>query len=384
MMKNKIVKFILLAFISSNAELFSQQNIQDSGKTWSVYSRGFIQSDAMFTIHDMAVKEGFVSSSAIIPENSSSDTNFSVKQSQLGVGIKDSVSKISAYLEIDFLGKNGNTAPRFRQGFVQWKNWIIGQTWSNFSDVSIFPEILDFVGPNGLLTARRVQLRYCIPLSSLKTLSFSMEDPNDTSIRLPNDSLQWRKRSFVPSFTVLFKYGNEKSYVKLGGIMVPISYQAKEDSYKTYNTWSLTGFGGLFSGRLQINSSDGIGLQLSAGKGISNNNAALIGEGYDAVFNTELNKRIEVLSLFNLVWIYEHWWSRRWSSVVFYSYSKVGKVDYIPANLLHSFQNVSANIILHPYRNVRLGIECNYGQAINFRFNSANSVRIQLSSTFKF
>lgn len=383
-MKNKIVKFILLAFISSNAEFLSQQKIQDTGKTWSVYSKGFVQSDVMLTIHDMAVKEGFVSSSVVIPENTSSDTNFSVKQSQLGVGIKDSASQFFAYLEIDFLGKNGNTAPRFRQGFFQWKNWTIGQTWSNFSDVSIFPEILDFMGANGLLTARRVQVRYCIPLSSLKTLSFSIEDPNDTSIRLPNDSLQWRKKNLVPSFTVLFRYGNEKSYVKLGGIMTPISYQVKEDSHVAYKTRSLIGFGGLFSSRLQINSYDSIGLQLSAGKGISSNNAVLNGEQYDAISNPERNNKLEALRLFNLVCIYEHWWSRKWSSVVLYSYSKVGKADYIPARLLQSFQNASANIIFHPYRNVRLGIECNYGRAVNFSFASANALRLQLSTTFKF
>ncbi|WP_080779589.1 DcaP family trimeric outer membrane transporter [Chryseobacterium phocaeense] len=320
-----IPAFATMALISIQTKTHAQITIANtppstSGKKWSAYLKGFIQADAMLDFQDVGFKDGFISPTIAIPQHHSISSHYSVKQSQIGIGIRQSHSSgdsgLSAYLEIDFMAPNGTTSPRFRQGYIQWKNWLAGQTWSNFADVDIFPNIFDFVGPNGVMLSRSFQIRYSKKLSEKGQVSFSLEDPGEISITTPEAHHKWKKKNLIPVLTALYRYGNSRDYIKAGGIVLPVNFE----NGKTYTA---TGFGGLISFRKSINS-DNIRFQTSYGTGFSRNNQALSGSGYDAVFNPETNK-LETLALFNIIGIYEHLWAPKWSSTAYYSYSQIGR-----------------------------------------------------------
>lgn len=135
-----------------------------SGRKWSAYLKGFVHADAMLDFQKFGAKDGIVAPSIIIPQQNSMSSYFSVRQSQIGLGLKQTDkngdSPVNAYIEIDFYGPNGTTTPRLRHGYLQWKKWLIGQTWSNFTDIRIFPNIFDFNGANGAMFLRSIQLRY--------------------------------------------------------------------------------------------------------------------------------------------------------------------------------------------------------------------------------
>lgn len=362
------------------------ENNEDHTKDWSVYLKGFIEMDVMVDFQDIGTKDAFVTPSIAFPQTKSISSNLSIKQSQIGIGVKssDSEESISAYTEIDFFGPNETIAPRFRHGYVKWKKWTVGQTWSNISDISIFPNIFDFAGPNGLLFTRRIQIRYSANLSKYQDLSLSLEDPKTTSITLPDDSLQWKKKSLLPVFTAVYRYGNESSYIKLGGILKPISYDMRNHIQHSYKTQTLLGFGALISGKYNFDSSHNIRFQSSYGRGYSNENIALSEERYDAVPNPQNRNILETLSLLNVVSIYEHWWNPKWSSVTYYSYSQVGKKSFVPGVLVRSFQNIGLNIIFQPYKKLRMGVEGNYGSIQRFDGQHAHAFRIQCSSSLNF
>ncbi|QPQ51742.1 hypothetical protein H3Z85_21405 [Chryseobacterium indologenes] len=88
--------------------------------------------------------------------------------------------------------------------------------------------------------------------------------------------------------------------------------------------------------------------------------------------------------MFNIVGIYEHWWTPKWSSVVFVSHSNMGNESFIPKNMTKNFQNIGMNIVFHPHKKVRMGIETNYGRRQNFANESADAWRIQASTSVKF
>jgi hypothetical protein len=306
---------------------------------------------------------------------------FSVRQSQIGLGLKQTDknggSPVNAYIEIDFYGPDGTTTPRLRHAYLEWKKWLIGQTWSNFTDVRIFPNIFDFNGANGAMFLRSIQIRYTEKLSDKESLSFSLEDPGKISMTVPKNHPEWKKKSPIPVVTGMYRYGNARDYAKIGATLSPVNYENQENEY------TKIGFGGIISFRKHITNLDDFRFQASYGKGMAGNNIVLSGEGYDAVFNPQKN-RAEMLSLFNILGIYGHGWSSKWSSTVYYSYSQVGSSPAIETSLMKRFQNAAINLIYHPYRNLRMGMEGNYASAENFEGKRSDAFRLQFSTSFSF
>lgn len=355
--------------------------------TWSAYLKGFIQTDVMLDFQEMSFKDGFIAPSILNPQNNSFNSNFSIKQSQVGLGIKRTDSQgnsdLSGYVEIDFLGPNGTTAPRLRHAYIQWKKLLIGQAWSNFSDFDIFPNLIDFVGPNGAMFTRTIQIRYTTPLSKKETLSVSLEDPNAESIFLYSTASNWVKKSTIPILTAVYRYGNPRDYLKLGGILTPLHYEIRDEAFQSFGNNTIWGAAGMLSGRLYSSKLNNFRLQSSYGKGYSNYNSVLNGDKYDAVPDLE-NNRLEALKLFNILGIYEHWWTPKLSSVIYYSFSQFGKKDFIPKHLVQQFQNSGINLVYQPVKKLRIGAEATYGKQRNFGNQNVHAFRIQFSSSLSF
>lgn len=358
---------------------------EDPNSEWDLYMNGFVQMDAMLDFQEIQSKDGFAATAIALPQQNSMSSNFSIKQSQIGLGIKQKNSKenLSAYVEIDFLGPNGTTAPRFRRGYITWRKFLIGQDWSNFSDFDIFPNIFDFAGPNGTMFVRTVQIRYTTNLSKKEKLSLSLEDPNIVSVTLPDSPADWKKKAVIPTFTAVYRYGNERDYFKAGALLSPISYEIKNDFQDNYNTHTTLGFGAMVSGKLYSSTLNNFRFQSSYGKGYATNNIVLNEQHYDAIPDLQ-NNRLKTLSLLNIVGIYEHWWTTKWSSVIYYSYSQVGKKDFIPENMIKNFQNTGVNLIYQPYKKFRIGAEGNYGNFKNFANKKADAFRLQFSTSLSF
>lgn len=378
----------LIFNIKSHAQITLTKSKAEDQNEWELYLKGFVQTDYTVDFQDMKSIEGFAAQSIAIPQRNIASSNFSVKQSQIGLGIKQRNPKgddnFSAYVEVDLYGPNGTTSPRFRQGYIKWKKWIAGQTWSNFSDPDIFPNIFDFIGPDGLLFNRRMQVRYSTKISPKENLSFSLEDPNTPSISLPIDSLNWKKRAVIPTFTAMYRYGDEKDYVKMGALLSPISYDMRYSLDDAYQTKTMIGWGAIISARRYMNDMNSFRFQTSYGSGYATNNSDLNGEKYDAVPNPANRNLLETLPLFNVVGMYEHWWNPEWSSVAYVSYSKVGNKDFVPKDLAKNFQNIGLNLVFQPLKKLRMGVEGNYGRVRNFQDQKAEAWRIQSSIALSF
>lgn len=393
MKKNTTRHFVsvIIAFIfniEASGQITLTKSKAEDQNEWELYLKGFVQTDFTVDFQDMKSIEGFAAQSITVPQRNMARSNFSVKQSQIGLGIKQRNPKgddnFSAYVEIDLYGPDGTTAPRFRQGYIKWKNWTAGQTWSNFSDPEIFPNIFDFIGPDGLLFNRRMQVRYSKKISPKENLSFSLEDPNTPSISLPVDSLNWKKRSVIPTFTAMYRYGDERDYIKGGLLFSPISYDMKHTMDDPYKTKTMLGWGAMISGKRYITDTNSFRFQTSYGKGYATNNSDLNGEKYDAIPNPANRNLLETLALFNMVGMYEHWWNQEWSSVASVSYSRVGHKDFAPKDMAKNFQNISLNLVFQPLKKLRMGIEGNYGRLRNFQDQKAEAWRIQSSIALSF
>lgn len=106
---------------------------------------------------------------------------------RLGLDFKTSTpdQDISAKIEVDFLGTND--ALRIRHAYMNYGNWLVGQTWSNFAVPDYMPETIDALAYVGGAVKRTPQVRYNHKFSQITNLVLAAEDSKDESsnLRLP-------------------------------------------------------------------------------------------------------------------------------------------------------------------------------------------------------
>ena len=105
----QIVPAFTIALALFQARTYAQITIANTepdstGRKWSVYLQGFLQTDMMLDFQEMGSKDGIVAPSIVIPQRNSRSGYISIKQSQIGLGLKQIESKgdspTSVYAEI--------------------------------------------------------------------------------------------------------------------------------------------------------------------------------------------------------------------------------------------------------------------------------------------
>ncbi|MDO5541785.1 MAG: DcaP family trimeric outer membrane transporter [Acinetobacter sp.] len=108
---------------------------------------------------------------------------------RLGLDFKSPVGDqdVKGKLEVDFLGGANLDNLRIRHAYLNYGNWLIGQTWSNFAIPDYMPETIDALAYVGGAVKRTPQVRYTTKFSPQTNLVVAAEDPKDSSIsqRLP-------------------------------------------------------------------------------------------------------------------------------------------------------------------------------------------------------
>lgn len=382
-----LVLFFNLINAQNNSKILVQDTLVDHNATkntkWSLDFSGFIQADVIVDNKKLSYIDGYLPT---YTESNKIDYNtyLTMRQSQFGLGITNNETGIRGFVQIDFIGPNNQNGIRLRKLFITYKNWMIGQDWSNLNDLDTWPNLLDFNGPNGALYSRRMQIRYTKVINNKKQYAISLEDPNIPSFTLPNNDLNWRKKTLFPNMIGAFKYG-EHSYIRGAAILSPISYQKRIEIDADYNLNTTLGYGIHASSVLYVNKYSNFKLVAAAGNGIATNVIPFNDEGYDAIPNLNNPNRLKKLPVISGVGAYEHWWNVKWSSVLFYSYSKVGEAKYMSENMLKSVQHYGINTIFQPTSYFKTGFDFTYGYVEKYQINSKlESARLQISTVFSF
>lgn len=113
---------------------------------------------------------------------------------RLGLDFKSPIQdkEVTGKLEVDFLGGLNFDNLRIRHAYVNYGNWLLGQTWSNFAVPDYMPESVDALGFVGGAVKRTPQVRYSQKISPAATLITALEDPKDGSISMRMPALTSR------------------------------------------------------------------------------------------------------------------------------------------------------------------------------------------------
>jgi hypothetical protein len=199
------------------------------------FASGFIKVDGMYTDtqngylpeqssgRDFYGPAGATMTPSPLPK--SGNLNAIAKQSRLIVGTDtplDGGDKVSTRFEFDLYGtasSDQRTTNAYgvllRHAFIQWRGWLVGQTWSNFMDATALPETTDYVGTtDGTVFVRQPQVRY-----SNNGFSFSVENrqttltPHGGGTRITSDD------GPLPDLTGRYTWSQPWGYLSVGAML---------------------------------------------------------------------------------------------------------------------------------------------------------------------
>ena len=324
---------------------------------------------------------------------------FSARQSRFGVkstlptaGLGD----VHAQFEFDLFGVGvdaGQTTIRLRYAWGQWGKVGGGQLTSPFMDLDIFPNILDYWGPNGMLFFRNVQV-FWEPINKGETnFRIALERPGasgDQGIaaeRIQLSNIAIKPRFPWPDLSAGYRLGTSWGYVKLAGILRDIYWeQIPTDTLDL--SGHATGWGGSLSSNIKFRKGlDILRLQVVYGEGIENYfNDAPVDVGAERDFS---NRRTpfagEALPIFGAVTYLDHTWNEHFTSSIGWSMVNITNTDAQLPNAFHNGQYASANLLWTPVKNVMMGGEFQYGGRSNFSDDfHFDDYRLQFSFKYSF
>jgi hypothetical protein len=279
------------------------------------------------------------------------------------------------YLEGDLFGSNATT-PRLRHAYAQAKNFLIGQTFSNFMDPDAFPDTLDFQGPNGMVNVRNPQLRYGFALSTSTTFYVSVEKPSsDIIFKTPEFSAQPNAPS--PDGAIRLRQEFESGHFQISGLFRSIAAFLPDGRSDSVFGWGVNASLGL-----KTFGKDNTIFAVAAGHGISRYLQDTSGLGIDAEPNSQTT--ISATPAVGVEASYQHFWIKRFRSSAVYSYAAVNNTSLASASTYNHATYTGANLIWNPYGSLNVGAEFLYGWVMKQNGLKANAPRIQFSAKYSF
>jgi hypothetical protein len=316
-----------------------------------------------------------------------------VRQSRLGVkaNIPTSAGEIKTTFEFELFGTGvdaGQTTFRLRHAYGELGHWGAGQTWSPFMDIDVFPNSIEYWGPNGMVFFRNVQIRW-MPIQGDTRLTFALERPGasgdggDYADRVEVQNLKGRFP--YPDLSGEYRMGSDWGYVEVAGILRYIKWDDVLDDQFDLSGSDL-GWGVNLSSNIKIGNNT-LRLQGVYGEGIQNYmNDAPADLGPRNNFD-DPNRPIEgeLLPVLGLVAFFDINWSDKMSSTIGYSSVDIDNSSGQADDAFKKGEYALANILFYPAPGVMFGPEIQWGRRENFRDGfSSDDLRVQFSVKYNF
>ena len=204
---------------------------QDTDKNWfQVY--GFAMTDIGYNFNQIDPAWFDVVRPTKLPtfENQyGTDGNayFSVRQTRFGVksGTQTGLGELFTQFEFELFGTGvdaGQTTIRLRHAYGELGQFGVGQYWSPFMDIDVFPNTVEYWGPNGMAFFRNVQFRY-MPIKGDTRLTIALERPGASADGgVVSEILQeqnLRSQFPAPDLSAEYRSAHDWGYVELAGIV---------------------------------------------------------------------------------------------------------------------------------------------------------------------
>jgi outer membrane DcaP-like protein len=370
-------------------------SIRIPGTDAAVKFGGRIRAASVFTLSPLGSDDRFLTNS--IPVEATDEaagsgrrTRFTANTSRFNFEMRTptGVGQLRTFIEGDFFGSNvesSNVNFRLRHAYAQFHGFLVGQTWSTFSDPAADHQDMDFEGINGENVIRQAQIRYTHQVTPVLWFAAALETPEVSitggeGVNVVPDTVGrvfWRFKEIghLQGAIVLRQIRGEPD--------APLTGSEKEDAW-----------GASLSGVVPFryfNLIDRFIFQLNAGRGIARyiNDLNSLG-GQDAFFNP-LDGTLHPLKAVGFYLDYEHQW-KEWErarkmklrSSLIWSFVSVDNLDFQLPSAYRRTNRYSVNVVFSPIERIDLGVEYIYGTRENNDGNRGNAEQLQIVGIFRF
>lgn len=306
-------------------------------------------------------------------------SDFTIAASRIGFDIKNLAGRedVKAKLEADFWVDNGkgDGKLRIRHAYVNFDDWLFGQTWSLMSNMETMTESIDYTQFLGVSTTRLPQVRRDFNFNAANKLQLALEYASDRTSELPALTAKYIYKNQA---VLLMGQGfiNEKraevdnrDIDKLSwGVGLGARYKITPKQSVQANYYHVKGDQKFVSYTTQGSSSDG---------------AAMGGD-----YSVDLNNNSLLQNEFDSLTLgYSHKFNDQWRGNIATSLMKFEDDSaYAKANITNNKQltDHAINLIYTPCPYVDLGVEYHLGERKSFEGKTADISRVNLSAQYKF
>lgn len=377
---------------------------------------GFVRLDGIYDTKPIASTDSFVVSAIPVPQGEGDNLVLTPRYTRLGWDTSTDVGwsehDINTRIEVDFFNGNksgafGSYDWRMRFAWVEFGPFLVGQAASVFMDYDVFPNVLDYQGPPGMILMRQGLARIKLPVfNESNTVSLGVEQPysdiqweqNGVFVINPGTGIitdpgDDRNVQDMPDFTGNVRHDGDYGHIQLAGILRDLSFEPAGDATELDEL----GYGGNLTGAWHPfawctgccpkNSSNPwlksrvLG-SYAAGHGINRYFQDPNGLGLDGVFTPATG--FELIDSQGWFVAYEQWWADNWASVLSYSEMHVDDPAVLPDDTYQDGKYVSANLIWLPFERMGVGVEVLYGERQNKSGETGDDVRIQTALQYRF
>ncbi len=271
-------------------------------------------------------------------------------------------------LEMDFYAYCGSECNRnrlrLRHAYGEYAGWLVGQTWSTFMDLDNTAETVDFNAQLGVPFSRRTQIRYTWgDTKAGYKFVFAAEDPED---QFGGGSANERLPNLVARFDKSFDWG---------GLNVRLLSHEKRDPAG----FSKRGYGIGAGGSYKLTGSD---LLMATAASVNGDFDNMIGsngyrsDGTKFLFDRNLGVALG----------WAHTVNDRLRTNVSYELSRAHVSDEFLAlgDANRRLQQLHANFIYSPIKNVELGAEFVWGKRSTYQSGDGTMSRFDLMGRYSF
>jgi outer membrane DcaP-like protein len=392
---------IAAVFLLLSAAMLRAQDAQPQ-KTMEIY--GFIQTDAGYDFDQINPNWYDVVRPTQLPSyanqyGANGNTYFSVRQTRLGFKnwFATPLGELKTTFEFELFGTGvdaGQTTFRLRHAYAEIGKFGVGQYWSPFMDIDVFPNSLEYWGPSGMAFFRNIQVRY-MPIQGDSKLTFALERPGasaDGGSYAGRVELQNVVPRFpLPDLSAEYRYGQKWGYLEIAGILRDIQWV--DQNHDQYNlTGGATGWGLNFSTNLKLGKNDVFRGQYLYGEGVENYmNDAPVDIGIHTATPTinPLSGLAPVtgvaLPVQGIVAFLDHTWNEKFSTSLGYSQCKITNSNGQTADAFHQGDYALVNLLYYPGKNMMAGVEFEWGDRHNYTDGYSTSIsKLQFSFKYNF
>jgi DcaP outer membrane protein len=375
---------------------------------------GFVRLDGIFDFNPIGSTDDFVTSSIPVPHGRGQNAVLTPRYTRLGFDTETPWEAmdwtIKTRIEVDFF--NGNTSGAFgsfplrlRFAWADFGPFLIGQAASLFMDYDVFPDVIDYEGPPGMVLMRQPIAAVRFPICDNLKVSLGVEQPYS--------DIQWleeggwvvnpgsgiittkgvdRNIQDMPDFTGNIRYEYDYGHVQVAGIARKLTFQPasgpdeSEFGYGinvtgSWHPWAHINGCAMGDDKTPTEKCEFVA-QYAAGKGINRYIQDINGFGLDATFDPVHGFR--ALSSNGWFVAYEQWWCKNWISVFSYGEANTDLTNTLPDNTYDSATYATANLIWLPVERMGVGIEYLYGTRTDKNGQSGTAHRIQVGFQYRF